>query len=280
LNELIHSSSALNVLSKFHNKCVIYVEGTDDRTFWGYFFESIAQNKFHIKVAGGVEELKKYAQMVVSDDIDVIIASDSHYDVLFGIHTQHKKIVYTEGHSIENIMYCPNNLNKAIRKRCRLDYTPFDTAHIWIEAFCEDLMELLVFDMANEFYGKGISVMSTSCERFLKRRGSPNLSKEKVEDFLNKIRIKFQEQEIATIKNSIEKSEIPVHRIVRGKFLRNGIINLIKQESRKVGKGNKTFTRDDLFDLTVDGCQSCNEHCDGYRNMCQSCIDAVNSLNN
>lgn len=277
MNELLHSPIALNNLSKFHNKLVVCVEGKDDRTFWSYFFKS-TKREFHIKLVGGVEELKKYAEMIVSDNVNIIIASDSHYDVIFNNHRQHKKIIYTHGHSIENIMYCHKNLNELLKKMRRLDYTPDDTAHKWIESFCEDAKELMVFDMANEYYGKEVNIMSVSCQKFLKNNSSSILSKQKIEDFLNGINSNFQQNEIDAIKKLIEDSEMPVNKIIRGKFLTNGIINFLKQECKRDEGSCKTFTIESLFIHTVDGCQSCNEHCDSYVKMHKSCIDAINSL--
>ena len=283
MNNLLHTSKGLNNLRKFHKKIVIYVEGQDDKTFWSYFFESIVGNKFRIKIApGGVEGLKKYAERVVSENIEIIIASDSHYDLIFDNHIQHQRIVYSYGHSIENTMYCPNNLNKIIKNRCRLDYLPSNTAQLWLEAFCDDLKELLVFDVANIYYGKGKTVMGTTCNKFLKRNDCPNLSKTKINKFLDEINHFFHEHEIDTIKQLIRESEKPFEQIIRGKFLTNGIINLIKQENKKLNPKLKikTFPKDELYNLTIDGCQSCIKHCESYYKMCQSCTDAIDSLNN
>lgn len=277
MNDLLHSSTALNNLDKFHDKFIIYVEGKDDKTFWSYFFESVV-DKYHIKVAGGVNELKKYAEMVVSDDINIIIASDSDYEVLFDNHTKHTKIVYTCGYSIENMMHCPKNLNNVIKKRCRLDHSPDDVAHKWMESFCDEVKELLVMDMANEYYGKGKSIMGDSCQKFLTSGNSSRLSTQKIDNFQKNIEFCFHDHEIIAIQNLIKKSEMPTNKIIRGKFLVSAIINFLKQQCTKDGGSPKSLNIETLFNLTVDGCKSCKEHCVSYNKMCISCSDAIDSL--
>ena len=280
MSKLIHTHKGFHNLPKFHKKVVVYVEGRDDRVFWSYIFNSIAENQTHIKIAGGVNELHKYLNMVVKDDENVIIASDSHYDVLFNNHVTHQRIVYTDGHSIENTMYCPTNINKLIKKRCRLDYTPHDIAQNWLTDFSTHLDEFLLYDIANEYYKKSLPVMGTTCHQYLVNKRSPYLSKEIIDKSVNNIKAHFSDDEINKVKNIISQSGKPIHKIVCGKFFAGAIINFLKQQVKLHKETDKQISIEHLFDLMVDGCLSCTDACEGFKNSYKSCSIAINSIGN
>lgn len=259
---------------------MVYVEGKDDKVFWSNLFGKIVKNATHVKIAGGVEELYKYLHMVVEEDGNMIIASDSHYDVILNNHSHHPRVVYTDGHSIENTMYCPTNINKILKKRCRLDYTPHDVAQNWLKEFCAYLDELLIYDVANEYYSKNLSVMGATCHQYLASRKSPYMSKDIIDKKLDNIRPHFSSDEINDVKNIISKSEKPIHKIICGKFFAGAIINLLKQQIELHKETKKQISIEHLFDLMVDGCLSCTDICEDFKSSYNSCRIAVNSISN
>ena len=279
MNKLLHTSNGLNNLEKFYGKPVIYVEGKDDIIFWNSFFSAITDRNLQIKPAGGVEELKEYIKMVVNNDSNIIIASDSHYDVIFDNVTDHPRIIYTFGHSIENTMYCPNNIDKLIEKRCRLCKMPTSIGQNWADEFFDSLYDFLLYDMANEYYNKSLTIMGDSCHKYLDKKNSPYLSKEKIDDKIDLCEKHFDDRDIERIKCLIEKSEKPIFKIIRGKFFTIAILNLIKQQIKKNGSEKTTLTIQHLFDTTVDGCHSCTIKCDEFKIMNKSCEIAIQSLN-
>ena len=176
-----YSTPALSALHEFHDcKCMVFVEGKDDELFWEMICECVDLTNIKIVSVGGKPQLNEHIEKILADSAPIIVACDSDYDALLKNSEEHPQIVRTYGYSIENTMYCPSSLSNFVRKlsRSRSDFTT--KAQVWLDDFCNTSQPLLVYDVANEHYAKGICVLGDSCGRFLVSRHSENISPSKM----------------------------------------------------------------------------------------------------
>ncbi len=232
MGRLSYSRKALDTLSKFHkSKFVVYIEGEDDEPFWSTIFEINHVVDVYFKVAGGKEEIAKYEDAVSENDIDIVVARDSDYTYVSNSQKNHPRILYTYGYSIENTMYCPHNIAKAIHIFSRSSKMQVAEVSLWLESFVSDFKELLKYDFANEFFNKGIEVLGRNCTRFLKsnRSHKPNLTS--VTGKFKELKEHFTESELKRAEDLIIASNRDVKYLIRGHFLSNAVINYIKNHS-------------------------------------------------
>lgn len=275
-----YDTDALNVLDKFHQVAfVVYVEGSDDIVFWSTLFSKAGRVDFYIDDAGGIKELEKIMLQIINEDARVIVACDSHYSFLLGTsYIIHDRIIRTLGYSIENTMYCPNILNQAINKLCRTLEDRTDTIHEWINEFCSSAKILLIYDLASAKYGKAVRVLGDKCSRFLKSSTSEKLDDNKISEHIQGINIHFKPNELNECERLIDGCGREVSHIVKGCFLTNGVINLIKKIVKKCIGRNPVISLDNLYALTSDGCRACTFECPDFNFVEEQIQKAVASV--
>lgn len=263
-----YSTPALSALNEFHDcECMVFVEGKDDEIFWEMICECadlITNTK--IESVGGKPQLDEHIEKILTDSAPIIVACDSDYDVLLKISVEHPQIVHTYGYSIENTMYCPSSLSRFVRKlaRSRNDFTL--KAQVWLDEFCNTCRPLLVYDVANKHYAKGISVLGDTCGRFLASRHAEKLSPSKIDEFVNKIRGSFSDLEIKHSQEIIANDPRPLTALVKGHFISLGVLNWTKKQ---VAKRHLTISNEHLYTGTIDSCKVCMTT--GCRQLGQMC---------
>lgn len=113
MSDTIYSADAINVLNKFH-RCeqLIYVEGEDDILFWDTLFQCCGIEEYKIEPKDGVEELNKYINKLETEELNIIIATDSDYYIFNKHPPKNRRIIRTIGYSIENTLYAPKCVEK------------------------------------------------------------------------------------------------------------------------------------------------------------------------
>lgn len=279
---LSYSTDALNVKSLFYNKrFVVYVEGQDDINFWDNLFSSITEIPFQIEESpGGITGLKDYIERIVNEDAKIIVACDSDYNTVKSIDTKyvHDRIIRTYGYSIENSMYCPHNINQLIRRygRLRKDFTPIIEG--WYDDFLKESEILLIYDLANHLFTKGIQILGDKCIKFLSTDKSPNLSETKIKKFILDISEHFEHEQIEHSKILITNSNKELRFLIKGHFLTNGVVNLIKETIRKETHSNVSISIDSLYALTVTCVGRCNNNCADYEYLKKQIEKSIKSI--
>jgi len=277
--EWLYSTEALNVLDKFHNSnYIIFVEGDEDVAFWDAIFEKANVKDYYIESAGGIEELKKIMAQILTEDARVIVACDSEYSMLLNNKPEHKQIITTYGNSIENTMYCPKTINAIINKLSHKIEDREDLISEWIEYFCKASKVLVVYDIAREKYTKPIVVCGNNCSRFLSSDRSSRLNETAISEFISSINPHFTKPEVEECQRILAESEYGLRHIIRGHFLTNGVVNLIKGFTKRILGKSPVIPLDMLYALTCDGCKQCNNECPEYLIVEQRIKDAVSSL--
>ena len=253
MDELEYSIEALEVKGLFYNKEItVYVEGKDDPLFWDNLF-SIADIEAHIEEVGGRNELKKYYDKIVYEGADFYIATDNDNSEFMVDHAEHPNVIRSYGYSIENSMYYyPMPIEKTISHFCRKKLDFSSDFNKWINDFSEKVYDLIVYDIANNRFKKGISVFGDNCYRFLKNQKSFEISESEITKFIGSIKIHFSEAEIEEVKELINQSEKDLWFLIKGHFITYALINLIKHKIRRHSGLSKSMTPDFLYSITVD----------------------------
>lgn len=256
-----YSTRALNTLHEFHDCiCMMFVEGQDDVIFWETICECAQVTGVRIESVGGRTQLEERIRKIAVEGACVIVACDADYFAVLKNGSEHPQIVRTHGYSIENTMYCASSLNRFARKlaRSRADFTL--AAQDWIDRFCADSRRLLVYDIANERYGKGVSILGDTCSRFLVSKRADTLSPALIETFLQSLNGIFSEAELEQCERLVSGVPHALPALIKGHFLTLGAMNWIK---RQMPKQNQSISLDHLYTSTVDSCRGCS------RTVCQ-----------
>ena len=253
MNNLEYSQEALEVKGLFYNKEItVYVEGKDDPLFWDNLF-NIAEVEAHIEDVGGSLELEKYITKIINSNAKFYVATDNdHNDFLEDIVT-HPQVIRTYGYSIENSMYHSySEIENTISKFCRKKVDISVDYNKWLEDFSTSLRDLIILDIANHKFQKGISIFGDNCFKFLKGQKSFEICDLKTEKFIESVKPNFSKEEIETVENLINQTEKDLWFHIKGHFITHAIINLIKKLVRKNSGQTISLTTDYLYTITIE----------------------------
>lgn len=258
MDSLEYSIDALDAKGLFYNKCfTVYVEGNDDVLFWDYLFK-IAEVSAHIEEVGGDKGIEKYIVNILNNDAVFLVACDNDHNDFIDDKTNHPQIIRTYGYSIENSMYNSYKIEDIISKLSRQRLDVKSVIEKWAEVFSNQVYELLKYDIANHKFKKGVSVFGDSCVRFLKSNSSHKLSTEKINDYINSIKDKFEISEIQEVERILNTTEKGFWFLIKGHFLTNATMNLIKSLVNEQCGANWGISLDMIYSLTID----CTENWD------------------
>lgn len=272
--ELEYSNEALEAKGLFYNKkYTVYVEGKDDLYFWEKLF-SLAEIESHVEDVGGKNELKKYIDKIIDEGADFYVARDNDNSEFFDYQTEHDNIISTYGYSIENSMYWyPSPIEETISKFCRKKLDFSNEFNNWLSNFTKDIYDLIVYDIANNKFEKGISVFGDNCYKFLTSQNSYKVCSNKISSFIDSIKSNFSEAEISEVKELINQSEKDLWFLIKGHFITHALINLIKNSIKKETGSSKSITTDYLYSITVD----CSENWKNRIDI-KSVVDRINKI--
>ena len=113
--------------------------------------------------------------------------------------------------------------------RNRKDY--LSDVNAWYIEFCDIACKLLPYDIVNYINDDiGVTCFGDNCCRFLVSKNSPMIDDKKVIDYINTIKNNFNEFDLNIVKDKISKDCRECRYIIKGHFITNGIINLIKKK--------------------------------------------------
>lgn len=244
---LIYSSNALNVLSYFYGgKKVVYVEGQDDLPFWNKIFLLFNLPSVEIKHSGGIQELKKIEESVRNAAANVYIARDTDYEVILGLLAEHPRILRTLGHSIENSLYSPQNIAKAIAMHSRTQEFDHNLVLQWIESFAKTFEKAIALDITNESLGAGHKVLGDNSCPYLNSNGkacSPNQLR--LNELVTRIQAYLPQAKVTEVEAAMVG--LPLRYIIRGHFLTNAVINFIKTQVKSVCGSSPSLSPEGLY---------------------------------
>jgi hypothetical protein len=253
MNDLDYSIEALEAKGLFYNKTItVYVEGKDDPLFWDNLF-NIAEVEAHIEDVGGSQELEKYIKNIVDSDAEFYVATDNDHNDFLDDVTAHPKIIRTYGYSIENTMYhSQHEIERAVSKFCRKKVDISTDFNNWLNEFTNSVRDLIILDIANHKFKKGVCIFGDNCYKFLKGQKSHEICALKTVKFIASVKSNFAAEEIETVENLINQTDKELWFHIKGHFITHAIINLIKKLVRKNSGQTISLTPDFLYTLTID----------------------------
>jgi hypothetical protein len=262
-DSLNYSTDALNVKSLFYNKEIsLYIEGKEDIPFWENILSFWELNNLHLEETYGYEGLIDYMDQIVDNDANILVACDSdHSRFLKENKYKNPKIIRTYGYSIENTMYCVHKINQVVKRFSKSKNSFNKEITKWYHQFCDDCTILLYYDIANHRFSKGVQVFGDKCNRFLESDHSPNLGKDKIDNYIKSIDRHFSEIEINECIELVKKDKRELRFLIKGHFLTNAVINLIKSLVEKETGDKVTLSLDNLYSLMVGCMFPCKDKC-------------------
>jgi hypothetical protein len=214
-------------------------------------------------------------QAILDGASGIVVAKDSDYSDLLNSKYVHHRILYTYGYSIENTLYCPSIIASIIERYCKDEIDLVDHVGLWYEKFVNNLKDLLVYDFANMKFDKGIEggVMGNKSPRFLASNNSPNLSGSQIKRKIKEIKDMFTEEEFNECQQLIDDYDKNLRYIIRGHFLTNAVLNLVKTTARKRCGKETTISLEAFYESIIDGCLVC-----GSTDSCADVLFLINSV--
>lgn len=255
-NTLPYSESALSVKAAFYNKkAMVYVEGTDDIIFWEQFFD---KSVYKVEDVGGCGNFKSYIQRLINGEKSFVVAGDLDYSPYMTKTCNSKLYVTTYSHSIENVMYCPHNINHAVQRLTRDSrIDSIEEINSFYDRFVNSIEKLLILDAANNVFNKGVSIFKDSCFRFLDKSNLPEVDVKQVDEFYNEKVKFFEEHEIKRIEALLMVDQRPKRLLVKGHFLTEAIRLWINKRVSSVSPKNPQLNGDSLYGTLV----TCHDVC-------------------
>ena len=263
-NNLSYSIEALRVKSLFYGKkAMVYVEGPDDVAFWDCFFD---RSIFAIQNVGGCSNLTPFIDKLEHGELSFIVACDSDYRSFTGESFSSPLIVSTYGHSIENMMYCPFNINEFVKKLSRSADDSIDIINKWYSQFSESCKPLLFREIVNLTYKPSedkIKVLGINCAKFCKSNPCYELDDSKIEKYCSDNDEAFPHEEIERVKEAVTKDGREVRQLIRGHFYTFAVMRLISSLSAMHSATSKKINLSDdiLYSSTVHCDRCCHEDC-------------------
>lgn len=227
---------------------MVYVEGQDDLPFWNRVFSLFNLPSVEIKHSGGIQELKKIEDSVRNTAANVYIARDTEYEVILGLLTDHPKILRTLGHSIENSLYSPKNIARAIAMHSRTQEFDHNLVLQWIESFAKTFEKAIALDITNESLGAGHKVLGDNSCPYLNSNGkacSPN--QHRLDELVTRIQAQLPVTKVSEIEASMGGLGLPLRYLIRGHFLTNAVINFIKTQVKSVCGKSPSLNPEGLY---------------------------------
>lgn len=280
----VHSDQAISIIHRFYNKkFMVYVEGPDDIPFWDDKFSAeIPSSNYEIENVNGKENLDAYIVGVLSGNIkNVIIACDEDYGIYQGGNCKtHPQIVRTYGYSIENSMFCPYRISAYIRvlARNRVDYT--SEVNDWYDVFCKSAKRLLPYDILNStMHCSPYPCFGDNCCRFLKSNESASLDDNKIDEWITRISTTFPEDKVISMIGVIDNDNRSLRYVIKGHFLTNAVINLIKRKVHEATSQHITLSNDAIYAQFVNCKRVCGGECEDRKYLSFQIKKAIESLN-
>ncbi len=254
MDSLDYSKEALEAKGLFYGKqLTVYVEGQDDILFWTYLL-NIADIDAYIEEVGGTNEIEKYIKDIIESDAGFFVACDlDHSDFLYSP-INHERIIQSYGYSIENSMYNFGSINSIVSKLGRKQVNVVEIVEKWAHDFCDNIYDLIIYDIANHKYQKGVKILGNCSIPFLTSKKSTKINPDRVEKFINSIKSNFSEEEIEieTVTKLLNDSKKNFWYHIKGHFLSHAVLNLIKHLVNKETGLDKSLNLDSLYTLTID----------------------------
>ena len=280
-NDLSYSIAALRVKASFYGKkAMVYVEGPDDVVFWDSFFERAV---FAIEHVGGCSNLNPYIDKLEHGERSYLVACDSDYRSFTGESYKSPLVISTYGHSIENMMYCPNNLNELVKKLSRSTVDSIESINKWYVKFSESCKPLLYREIVNLTYNpleNKVKVLGNNSAKYCMSNPCYELDDAKISKFCSDNEALFPSKEIERVIEAVANDGREIRQLIRGHFYTYAVMKFIASLSSTLSAASKKIilSEDYLYATTVHCDKCCQADCLDKKTISQQIEKAIKYL--
>jgi len=236
MSDLEYSDDALNSMGAFYRaKAIVYVEGDDDVMFWKHVLSAI-NVRLEIEPVGGKSQIERYAQKIISGEIDAVVARDADLTHFVGPQIKHPRILYSYGYSIENSLYTNSTIKTLSESWSKTDRVGLDTCVAWWDELLTALTPLIELDVANALAKTGVETIGDNCTRFMLSRSSHLPCPDRIGAHVSALKATIAEAPVEAAKEIINNDAEVKSRLLRGHFLATAIMKFIVKIASKYGK--------------------------------------------
>lgn len=248
MDSLEYSVEANNILDEFYEvDKILYVEGLDDKVFWGVLFEKYYAKKIEIIDVNGLENLKPYMKQIESNQLtNSYIACDQDYNFIKN-KIWNDNIICTYGHSIENSLVLTESVVDLVRSYAKFHKKDIIKSkfEVWNSSFKSKISDLIYCDIYNEKNKLGFSIIGNNCDRFFLSKNSSDISSENI---YNHLLTFFDDKKVKSIKDELHlDSSYILDNFIRGHFLFSAIMRFTTILSAQLSLKKISITKESFF---------------------------------
>ncbi len=270
MDELEYAIEAKNILDEFYEvDKILYVEGVEDKAFWGTLFENYYSGNVEIIEVSGIENLKIYVEQIENGQLsNAFVACDQDYNLFFN-KIWHNNVICTYGHSIENSLIYMESVVDLVR-----GYAKFYKKELirnryeeWIDHFHCHIIDLIYCDIYNEKNKLGFSVLNHACERYFTSKKSFYISPDSISEHISSFFDVDSMNEIRCEMDGLQ--EIIREKFIRGHFLFSAAMRFVTVLSTELANKKISIAKDAFFASTLISFEknlSLHPHKDFYQN--------------
>lgn len=231
---------------RFIEKVLIWVEGDDDISFYSNL---ISLENCQIESAGGKTECKRLADEMMKYDLKFVVVIDGDYDILFRRRSPHKRLVILNRYSIENYLFEKEIINNLCCQYCSINPQRDLVSGQFLDLIRHinsELLELLILDVANQRFNRGLDIFPPSYLPKSESRNPIRVSKSRIQIEISTYKEYFTKMELDEVRNVLQNylKKHEVSHIINGHFIfsmiRDFVLNVISHEcSKKITADNQ-----------------------------------------
>ena len=197
--------------------------------------------------------MTKYAECILNEDAKFIVALDSDYRFISGNLNNHTRILETQCHSIENLMFCAANIASIIRALSHNIEYSLNEVETWLEHFDKSIYILMVADFIIERDNLGKKCMGDNCSRFVEKSKGCLFVASEIKLFTQNLCLQQEDLD----KTSLDMKHYKPRFHSRGHFFFSAVHSFVKCETKRLLGKSVTVSNDSLYALSVNSCQAC-----------------------
>ena len=249
------TSSGIKNTPLFYSRTyLVIVEGTSDKPFWSKFFpEKLNGYKREFKSVGGRLEVQKYIEQLLLTNAKFVVAVDSDYRLLLKDIHNHKRIIETQCHSIENLMLYSLNITTLIRLLSHnLDYESYKVDE-WLEKFDATVYPLMIADFLIEQNNLGCRCVGDNCAPFLIGKNNFEFDHNKIDNTIKQLNI--SQEELDKTNQKLKDYKPRFH--IRGHFFFSAVLYFTTLEVKRLRKSTDSISKDSFYTMALTSLESC-----------------------
>lgn len=239
---LFYSSEALKSKALFYGKkAMVYVEGSEDINFWDPYFE---RDSFEIESVNGCKNLVPYIKKIEAGERSFIVACDADYNCYGASKYTSSLIVTTYGHSIENMMYCPYNINEVVRRLSASKIDSVDKIKEWYKTFVKSAHPLLLREITNQTYNVSDDkpkMFGNGSAYFCKTNKCYELDDQKINSYCEKMKKYYSQEILDRVESAIKMDPREERQLIQGHFYTHAILQFISFLCKRISDSGKNL---------------------------------------